>query len=261
MVPLPYFLALLVVLVSLMGCTQKAPPGSLQKNNTTSSFNTTNLVDASPSPVPNQTLPNTIGGKPTTPPSLPADFSGVQVLPINGSEWQLSVLGLDAEELFGLLEVEKADSIKIGKHITCTRAAKATTCSIFLQSGTGEILAKDDSSKTKTALADFALRAKYSSNYFELDVPVLIKLKAKDENETLVKYGRLSILGDNGRSIFENLSVPASKLIDSDTAQDRSEKKGKNVDCIQETLKSDGKTYHTCKFYFDYDTGAFEEIL
>jgi hypothetical protein len=148
MVPIQYFLALLAVLVSLMGCTQKPPPGSRQ---TLTSNNTSGIVKSTPTPEPVQTLrkPIDVVVHPSTDPAPVGTI--LELSQPNGArEWKLVLKGDDADLLYQMMTIKAAEPdqnhreleamAKTGKHVDCYSFNKGTSqCEIFLDGATGEL--------------------------------------------------------------------------------------------------------------------------
>ena len=306
MVPITYIAALLAILVSLSGCTQNAPPGSLQKNNNTSP-SSTNLVQLSPSPSPAASVPpappttdNTPTTAVTTTLSVDAALvqsilavnlvkntdgttpSGIVMNTISPTEFQLVVEGAVAETLNAVLEVDKIQvglpggknvTAKVGKDYLCIKA-DTTVCSISLLAKTGEVISKLDGSKVAAAPADLVIKTPYKDpgEYFILNPSAFLStaLHLKDPKDQskgweadpkhLVKQGSLVILLGYGKSIYDALTVEAKALVESDDAKERSEKLGKNIDCVKQLGKKSAQVEYNCKATFNYDTGAFNII-
>lgn len=249
MVPIHYFLALFFILVSLMGCTQNVPPGSRQN---ATSHNTTGLVETRTDD-PKQTFHR--GGNSTVKPSTGSELAPFSLESPNAGEWRLNFAGEDAEILYQLMEAApskmKKDNVlmllKNGIQFSCLRTKKTHTCTMAMDSSNGQIEKVTQSEEINSFDADLVLTEKYTSSYFELDPPTA----------SLGKFGRLAILGDNAKKIYEALSMTAVPLND---RQDRFGKKGKNMACYQETLGDAKEPSFACRFFFNYDTGTFDEI-
>ena len=252
MVPIPYFLALIAILVSLMGCTQKAPPGAPQL---VSANNTTGLVESSVHQ-PRQGFRHRHGGDSTVKPST-ADVSGVAMLA--SDIHQLLVMGEDAKNLYQLLEVKTVDGltfdgvkadIKNAVQLRCFYTDKYF-CNLFLQSENGELLTLTDPANLDKAEAEKSMTQPENNSTFQLD-PLSVG-----------KTARMFITAENGRKIFDGLRLDdskVSKLDDTDLLSGQVLKKGENVSCLKSVQKSDGAILHTCTFWFNYDTGAFDKI-
>lgn len=263
MVPIHYFLALFAILVSLMGCTQKVPPGSTQ---TIRSDNTTNLVDlvvvTEPSPEPTQSINhddvNVV--KPSN-----SEVTSIHLKVEKKDELFVSLVGGDAKLLYSLMEMdpkskeskELLSTIKLGSHLLCGAGvnkkaiSKITyTCSLVINTSDGEIMviSKKDDLKLDAKNAELVLNEKVNTAFLELD-PI-----------TVGKFGRLVILGDHAKAIFNALKVDATNLKEIGTTHDRSGKKGKTVACYQETFGIDVTPSFKCQFFFNYDSGKFDEI-
>ena len=252
MVPIHYFLALIAILVSLMGCTQKAPLGS---NQNMASKNTTGLVETRNTTEPKQTINH--GGNPTVKPSIGGEPVQFSLDSPSAGEWRLNFAGEDSEMLYKLMEtipskIKKEHSlmlIKNGSQMSCLRAKASYVCTLAFDSSKGEIKKTAQIEELTSFDADLILKEKYSSPFFELDTPT-----------SEGKFGSLVILGSNAKSIYEALSVEVVSLKDIGTTHDRLGKQGKNVACYQETFGTDPDPSFACRFFFNYDTGTFDEI-
>ena len=248
MVPIHYFLALIAILVSLMGCTQRAPLGSTQNS---TAKNTTALVETRNTPEPKQTLHH--GGDNHIKPSNGGEPVAFTLESPNAGEWKLNFASVDSEILYRLLETAPAKLkkdhllmlIKNGVDLSCMRTKVTHSCSISFNSSTGELQKQVQSEELVQIGADLVLNEKIVSPYFEFD-PLSVG-----------KFGRLAVLGNDAKKIYEALSITAVPLND---RQDRFGKKGKNVACYQEILGTDPTPSYACRFFFDYDTGTFDEI-
>ncbi len=249
MIPIHYFLALLAILASMTGCTQKAPPGSPQLI----SLNNTGVVDAVSTPTPSQHLNR--GNDPTVKPQVKPESNAFTLAAPNASEWNLAFAGDDSKVLYQLLEVpyEKSKKdhglllSKIGNQLACSRSKMDHVCAVILNSSNGEI--KNSKNKLELVGADTELKELYHSSFFDLD-------------PSPARTGRLLILGDNAKKIYEALSVNAQSLKNNEltNAHDRFGKQGKHVACYQEVFGADQQPSFSCKFFYDYDTGTFDEI-
>lgn len=257
MVPIHYFLALLAILLSISGCTQKAPPGTRQSLDTTQQIGTD--VNDEPTQVINHGGNGGNVAEPTVKNFKIEEASG-------GNRWEITIAGDDASNLYNLLEVEpkyKEDrksitNEKSGVNIECTEAALKKSikkvryqCSLQLGGSDGELKKynKRNDLKLDVNNAGLVLDQQLKSSYFELDVA-----------SASGKYGRLKILGDEAKKIIESLSVEAKRLDNKNGTHDRVAKRGKNVNCLQHVWDSNNESYFECMFYFDYNSGNFEEI-
>ena len=256
-IPIHYFFILLAILVSMTACTQKAPYGSNSLVNT-SADTSKNVLNHNTDIV---VKPVVI---PTTNPDGNLDLqTAMEIKSIDGAKTEIAITGKDAEMLYLLLEVlpvkSKADHIvlmtKKGVDILCNNSRNKTdqalyvhVCVLNIQSSNGLLTENSSAKDLETFGPDMTLSDPYKSPFFELD------------SISAGKTGRLVILGDRAKSIYETMTVDVAHLADVGIAHQRLGKKGKNVACYQENMGTDVGPSYTCKFFFDYDTGKFDEI-
>jgi len=298
MVPITYIFALLAVLVSLSGCSQYAPPGSIQKTN--NSTKPTQNNSTSPAPATNgsgsSTDTNTVaptgntsstgGAVPTTIPekmdttavvastSHIAPFktetgalsSGMVLDSTNADEFILYVQGEVAEKLDAVLEVEKIPSVLADGKKFMTKIGKSyvcisadvTYCVMYLQSSDGEIIQKVDNTNIKSAAPDLVITSTYKD-----PGEYFILQPAQQTQKSFVKEGSLSIGYTYAQKIYDAMSMTATAQPDSADGKYKevSKKTGKNMTCWKELSVTSKQVEYDCESKFEYDTGTFDASI
>lgn len=258
MIPIHYFLALMALLVSLSGCTQKAPPGTRQMS---TSNNTTGITKSTPTPTPEpvQTIrPNDDVIHPSSQPEVPETTIALEQ-PNGAKEWKLILKGADADRLYKIMTIKTTDPdsdhrdleavAKTGKHLDCYSLNKgASQCELLLEGATGEL--KIVNKKLSHWKAEEELKESFSSDYLVYD----------SQNNSL----KFSIRGEEAKKIFEAMNkAEESILIADENYAEGKRRKGINVDCYLQFQKSSPEVaIHTCNLWFkDSLFGEFDIIL
>ncbi len=264
MIPIHYFLALLAVLVSLMGCTQKAPPGSVQP----STFNNNAFMNKSTAPVatteePVQ-LPRRDRDSNVKPFAEPAPTTVELSQPNGAHHWKLVVKGADAEKLYKVMAIKpnsKTDHdhrdlnavVKSGTHLECYSLDQGGhQCELILEGDTGEL--KILNKKIASFKADEVLTDLYHSNLMDVN---------SANTGGKISFSAESQTQEEAQKIFEGMSkVKPIELAADDINDVGYQKKGVNVDCYQQFKKAKpSEPLYTCNFWFlNSTTGEFDKI-
>lgn len=268
MVPFPYFLALLALLVSLMGCTQKAPPGMVDESSITTSPNTSREADSDTSTQKPPANPDVV----IKPAPLTTIFELSQ--PNGAHDWKVTVKGPAAKKLFKVMAIS-SDKVKhndlkalkkSGKNIECYQLNTGLyQCEFSLNGANGElkVLNKGD-------LDGFFDEDNQLKNFCDKDPDHCL---SKNLELYTAGGGKLLIEGESAQRIFEemdakdkdDLKKDEAKLIQlaaDNTNGEGLRKRGIHADCYQQFLKVEPKKgIYTCTLWLLNSTiGEFDKI-
>lgn len=250
----------LVLLLSGVGCSMKAPPQVVPNSEVQNQEKVKNPEGETPTPTPTGAPDETTDESPapSTTPATEATESPTPSKPSEPAEPEtekapaitLELKGSLAEQLFGALKIKAANQKKSGEHFECSAKTEteAAQCKFLFRDDGTAIAPKNPGEKVEQS----ELTVGESDNY-------------KDENEDLnlqLKnfYGRINFRGELAKKAFDAIQLNALEIEKDKFFYPGQRKKGAQVDCYKSTKEGQTDLFQ-CTVHLEWNKGALQTIL